>query len=285
SPHPGYQRPEPPVYQQTPSYAQFDSLGSRPQPTVPAVSRVNDDALPKMPTWQDATTRRVEDTSRRDEDMEMSHLHPVTGHSVVDDGAGYYHAPSPQPASPLYPENSHATGMAGYRGTDPSAPSNAIGIAHSPGYGQALSDTYMEQQSTGQIYPSRYQTQSPSTIGGPGSDAYNYANTRSFTRSPAQRTRTTPSPGPQLSPVQTYSPDHHSGAPYPTRPYSPAQSPQQHQPRRSYTPYSPSTATPPPPWSAADQAQDEGQGQVKPQETPSLLMAGRRPVENSWRDV
>ncbi|KAF3484397.1 uncharacterized protein GIQ15_03721 [Arthroderma uncinatum] len=269
---------------------------------------MNEDTLPNMPTWQDSTTRRVEDTSRRDDEMEMSHLNPVTGHSVVDDGAGrgsgYYHVP-PQPASPLYPKtnnngsnhNSHqSTGMTGYRGTDPSISPNAsaIGIAHSPGYGPAYGQghgsTYMDPQTTGQIYPSRYQTQSPSTIGGPGGDVYGYANTRSFTRSPAQRTRATPSPGPQISPVHAYSPDH-SGLPYPTRPYSPAQSPQQHpqQPQRSYTAYSPSTATPPPPWSATDQTQGEeqGQGQVQGQgpRAPSLLMAGRRPVENSWRDV
>ncbi|KAM5436383.1 hypothetical protein MferCBS31731_005874 [Microsporum ferrugineum] len=298
TPYSGYQRPAPPVYQQpvntaatTPSYAQFDTPGSRQGPTG---GRANDDALPNMPTWQDSTTRRVEDTSRRDDEMEMTHLNPVTGHSVVDDGAGgagYYHRVSSQPPSPLYGDrashqsSAHMTG-AGYRGTDPISPTHAsaIGIAHSPGYGQAPSNTYLDsQQTTGQVYsPPRYQTQSPSTIRGPSAgDPYGYAETRSFTRSPVQRTRATPSPRPPLSPIQPYSPER-AGLPYPSQPYSPVQTPQQ--PQRTYTPYSPSTSTPPPPWSSTDQPRD-AEGQSQPQRAPSLLMAGRKPVENSWRDV
>ncbi|EFE41158.1 conserved hypothetical protein [Trichophyton verrucosum HKI 0517] len=238
----GYQRPAPPVYNtqaasSTPSYAQFDTLGSRPAPTVPtSTARVNDDALPNMPTWQDATTRRVEDTSHHNEEMEMSHLNPVTGHSVVDDpgaahGSAYYqHA---QPVSPIYPPDHHHTRHSqsmnmnmnmggGYRGLDqghisPSIPPTAIGIAHSPGCGPApLSNMYhdsqQDQQTSGQIYaPPRYNTQSPSTIGiatpaPPGAgDAYGYTHpngsSRSFTRSPVQHIRGTPSPRPQLSPI------------------------------------------------------------------------------------
>lgn len=251
----------------------------------------------------------------------MSHLNPVTGHSVVDDpgaahGSAYYqHA---QPVSPIYPPDHHHhhtphsqplnmnmnTG-GGYRGLDqghtsPSLPPTAIGIAHSPGCGPApLSNIYhdsqQEQQTSGQIYvPPRYNTQSPSTIGiatpaPPGAgDAYGYTHpngsSRSFTRSPVQHIRGTPSPRPQLSPVNTYSPEH-SGLPYPTsRSYSPAQQ------QRTYTPYSPSTSTPPPPlWngqgSGADKPHEAEQSASQPPRAPSLLMAGRKPVENSWRDV
>ncbi|EGD98444.1 hypothetical protein TESG_05822 [Trichophyton tonsurans CBS 112818] len=328
----GYQRPAPPVYHtqaasSAPSYAQFDTLGSRPAPTVPTMTaRINEDALPNMPTWQEATTRRVEDTSHHNEEMEMSHLNPVTGHSVVDDpgaahGSAYYqHA---QPVSPIYPSDHHhhhhhhhtrhsqSMNMnmnmnmgGGYRGLDQghtssSLPPTAIGIAHSPGCGppplsNIYHDSQQDQQTSGQIYaPPRYNTQSPSTIGiatpaPPGAgDAYGYTHpngsSRSFTQSPVQHIRGTPSPRPQLSPVNTYSPEH-TGLPYPTsRSYSPAQQ------QRTYTPYSPSTSTPPPLWngqgSGADQPQEAEQSTSQPPRAPSLLMAGRKPVENSWRDV
>ncbi|EDN10103.1 predicted protein [Histoplasma mississippiense (nom. inval.)] len=71
----GYQRPpSPPVYDShhsTPAkFAQFDTVHPR--------SKSNDDALPQMPTWDSAKTRRVEEVSPPS-DVEMNRLDPATG--------------------------------------------------------------------------------------------------------------------------------------------------------------------------------------------------------------
>ena len=67
-PYQGYQPPaQPMMYNNGPQFATFDAGNKR---------SANPDALPSMPSWDTAATRRVEDTSHRDASMEMEHMLP-----------------------------------------------------------------------------------------------------------------------------------------------------------------------------------------------------------------
>lgn len=68
---PKYQAPQPlPTYRGA-QVARFDT------PPSPGVSKMNDDALPAMPSWDHAVSRRVEDSSPQPESVEMEPLNPV----------------------------------------------------------------------------------------------------------------------------------------------------------------------------------------------------------------
>lgn len=101
----GYQAPPgPPAYRGA-QYARFDA---------PSSNKVDGDSLPAMPTWEGATTRRVEDTSPRSEDVEMNRLSPTGQQPGMAAGAGrqarggYTEIPTSKPASP----------QPGYRGVE-----------------------------------------------------------------------------------------------------------------------------------------------------------------------
>ena len=211
--HSGYQpSPAPPVYD-APKYAQFDtpSGGSKP----------SDDALPHMPSWENATTRKVEDTSTQE--LEMNRLDPSTGQNVAAIGrpgrSGYHEVPS-QPSSPRFPQNQ------GYRGREPTNPH--FNSAHEV---------------------------DPATIGVARS-GYDH-------NPPYQDHRPNQAP---YSRSQSSLPSQSSYSPYPLR---------QQQSHAAYSTASP--ASPPPQFSS--QEFDHGA------RAPGLLQAGRRPVENSWREV
>ncbi|GAB7344953.1 hypothetical protein MBLNU457_3385t1 [Dothideomycetes sp. NU457] len=64
-----YQSAAPPQYTSGPQYAQFDA------PSKGGYRSVNEDSLPSMPAWENATSRKVEDHDyREDEAVEMSKL-------------------------------------------------------------------------------------------------------------------------------------------------------------------------------------------------------------------
>ena len=62
-----YKPPAPPTYTyRGAQVARFDN------PSTPTMNKFNEDALPEMPTWDHAKTRRIEDNSGpRAEDMDM----------------------------------------------------------------------------------------------------------------------------------------------------------------------------------------------------------------------
>lgn len=284
----GYQpNPAPPAYNnappsynnnnnnntnQQPSYAQFD-MTPRPSPSpgggrgAPgSTQKVNEDALPAMPSWNDAHTRHVEDTSPND--MEMDRLDPATGQNVGTVGVagvgaaaagagagagrsgkgGYYEVPS-QPNSPSFaPPDA-------YRGTEtthgPLGPT-PIGVAHGGEYND---------------YPHRRPSPSPYMDNTSYSHAYSGGNGMY-----AADNAHTPAPVPPRSPSSYYT----SASPPPSV-----------APPPSYRTYSPAPAPisspPPPSFHTYPGPQDQQQQQAA--RPPSLLQAGRKPVGNSWRDV
>jgi hypothetical protein len=213
NPHNGYQpSPAPPVYD-APKYAQFDTpnRGSKP----------SDDALPHMPSWENATTKKVEDTSAQD--LEMNRLDPSTGQNVAAIGrpgrSGYHEVPS-QPSSPRFQQNQ------GYRGTEPTNP--YFNPAHE------VDPATIGVASSGYDHNPSYQDHRP--------------NQALYSRS------------------QGSLPSQSSHSPHPFR---------QQQPHAAYSPTS--SASPLPSFSAQDFDHRA--------RAPGPLQAGRRPVENSWREV
>ncbi|KAL1960073.1 hypothetical protein VTO42DRAFT_245 [Malbranchea cinnamomea] len=223
----GYQsNPPPPVYEPQNKFAQFDA------PLRPA-QPVNEDALPPMPSWSDARTRRVEDHSQ---DMEMNNLDSPTGQAIDAVGRpgrrGYYEVPS----SPgLVPE--------GYRGTE----TTAVPYRQPSPVGVARTHDFSPN------YDSPYTDNTQYTAGGGPGGMYPSQPSHAYTRSPVH------SPPP---PVQT------TYSPYP--------------PNDSYNPYSSSLPSSPPSPFRSVAGDHEQSGSGRP---PTVLIAGRKPVEGSWRDV
>ena len=63
--HGGYQTPQAPPTYRGAQVARFDT------PSSPGLSKMNEDALPAMPTWEQGVSRRVEDTSPQPDSVEM----------------------------------------------------------------------------------------------------------------------------------------------------------------------------------------------------------------------
>ncbi|EFW21929.1 hypothetical protein D8B26_002036 [Coccidioides posadasii str. Silveira] len=230
APNYGYQPSAPPVYDNPPPPTKnWSPVAQHAQFDVPTQKAVNEDALPHMPSWANATTRRVEDTSQ---DVEMNQLSPATGQAIGTAGrnhSGYYEVPS-QPTSPHFaPDNA-------YRGTElagtPASPSN-IGIAQTQGFSNQPYRDRSPVHSTGGMFVD---------------------TTHPYSRSPNA------SPPPVQNAYAPYSP--HG------------------QQQSGYAAYSPSIpSSPPPPFSSTYGDNNNGR------QTPTLLQAGRKPVENSWKDV
>ncbi|KAL4797689.1 hypothetical protein BDV19DRAFT_387118 [Aspergillus venezuelensis] len=66
----GYQTPQAPPTYRGAQVARFDT------PSSPGLSKMNEDALPAMPTWEQGVNRRVEDTSPQPDSVEMEPLRP-----------------------------------------------------------------------------------------------------------------------------------------------------------------------------------------------------------------
>ncbi|KAJ5160798.1 uncharacterized protein N7482_007802 [Penicillium canariense] len=125
-PNPVYQPPAPPVYRGAVQTATFDA------PKPPA-AKVDEDALPAMPTWAAAVDKRVEEPAHHD-DVEMEPLHPQNHPLDRKQGAGTpLHVAT---AFSDYPPD--RTGSApGYRGFTPTDPY----ARRSPGPAAALAAT------------------------------------------------------------------------------------------------------------------------------------------------
>lgn len=290
NPNYGYQPNQPPpVYEPQNKFAAFDTPSRPAQP-------VNEDALPPMPSWNDARTRQVENHTQ---DLELNRLDPTTGQTMGTVGrsgrGGYYEVPEPPGA-----------GQEGYRGTEPTAvpyrqPSPAIGVGFGPdpvayrqpspavpyrhgspaigvGFGQEPAAVPYRQPSPAISYrqgspaigvaqthnysadngmDSPFMDNSPAVAGGMYANQPSRAYTRSPVHSPLPPTQTGYSPQPPIE--RTYSP---------------------YQPNTTYAPYSPPVpSSPPPPFTSV--AGDNEQS-ARP---PTMLMPGRKPADGSWRDV
>jgi hypothetical protein len=202
-----------------------------------------------MPSWDTATSRRVEDTSQH-EDMEMSNLGTGVGAHVTRAGGGHYSAIPDQPTSP------YGSGPAGYRGvngthpyaSDLGAQSVATGDAASSAYGSGLRAgvSYVHGHSS----PGRNPNSGDTSYG--GAPSYGSGAQSGYVQ---QRQDTNLHPS---SPAPTY----RTYAPTPTFP-----------PTDSMR-YAPTTT--------AIGSTDILSAQARP---PSLLQVGRKPLPGSGREV
>lgn len=240
APYQGYQpAPNPPAYE-PPKFASFDAPSKK--------GNINDDSLPAMPSWDTATSRRIEETSPH-EDMEMNTLRTgVSAHAPQASGGPYSEIPD-QSAS------HYGNGSAEYRGAGVTHPYGSdLGAqrlaAEETGY-----SAYSSGLRTGTSYahgPS-YSDRSPNGVDTSYSGALPYgSDTQSGYVQQRQDTNFYSS-----SPAPTY----HTYAP--TQPYSPTDS----------TRYAPTTAI---------GSMNISPAQARP---PSLLQVGRKPLPRSGREV
>ncbi|EQL30389.1 hypothetical protein BDFG_07079 [Blastomyces dermatitidis ATCC 26199] len=278
----GYQPPPaPPVYDSHRSnpakFAQFDTAHSR--------AKANDDALPQMPTWDSAPTRRIEDPSPS-HDVEMNRLDPATGQSfnpqsfsrpmrhnnnnMGDGGNNYYEG---TPTSPAYPP-----AFDGYRGTEATSniartPSPGNPFGHVGAVGVATSHPVPRSPSPGHMNHYPPYTEVPTTTTSIMPNAITIHTTmpppptnpielpRQYPPTPVSHSPSPPvsrsyspyppsQPVPQLQHLRQHSPTQLHSQPH-------AHSPTHHSPRyqnqnQSYTAYSPHSVpnTPPPPCSS-----------------------------------
>lgn len=247
APYQGYQpAPAPPSYAPS-GFATFEAPTNK--------GRIHEDSLPAMPSWDNASSRRVEDTSENNH-MEMDHLASQTGQATGivpagarTDRAGYSQIAN-QPPSPF--ENGpaqyrgadmtqasgydlgaqrHATEDTGYRGYAGVAASTQAYPIHQP---------YYDSPSLGGGEPPSYRTSPPSEYV-PSAQAQ--MNRLSMPNAAAYKSYSTPqSPPTQWSPTDS-------------------------------TRYAPTTVA--------------GSAYVSPTQVrpPSLLQAGRKPVPGSGREV
>lgn len=172
-----YQSPYMPPPFRGPQVAQFDST-PRHAPSPSPAPPVHEDSLPAMPTWDDAVTRRVEDTtsptSPRHEDMEMaplnpSHQPPGSAHRLGLGRSGYMELPTSTAADLPSPT--------GYRGQtydhvgaytdyppypyETSSPHEHGVSRYSPGPAPAPVPSTMPQTYVSEPQPHYYQSQQP----------------------------------------------------------------------------------------------------------------------------
>lgn len=296
----GYQSPPPPgppTYRGA-QFARFD---------VPSNTKVNDDALPAMPTWEGAITKKVEDTSPHPENVEMNRLDPPGQQQGIAPGAGrqtrggYIEIPSSSPASPQpgYQPGYRGVEEPSARSRSPRSPIDGPFASGGPGVAAAVAapTNYGQQQYGGRNSP--YENRPPTSSG----RTPNFHTPRPYQQIPSPVSPVSPpleqppypvdQPGPSpLSQPRLTSPspsplDHPRGPSSPVNEHLPTQSPPPPQPQQTYTAYnpqpqsaytaySPNTSSSPPP-----QVEDP----PSPGRPPSVLQVGRKPVPGSWRDV
>ncbi|KAL2827146.1 hypothetical protein BDW59DRAFT_58022 [Aspergillus cavernicola] len=256
----GYQAPQAPPTYRGAQVARFDT------PSSPGASKMNDDALPAMPVWDNAVTRKVEDTDPHSDSVEMEPLNTMTRppHRTPSapraNGAGYMGPPPVRtmqndyyPDSPGYddpnPYDYHSHGP----GHSPASPYDQPYRDNSPGGFHAMSppNAYSPQPQAHPQYP----------IGVAVSPTTDMNRPIPF-RQPSPGFRQ-PSPG-----FRQPSPGFRQPSPGFSQPPS----------YRGMSPSIPSS--PPPPFSAVPIHEVS-----EPGRPPSLLQSGRKPVPNSYRDV
>ncbi|EAW06550.1 uncharacterized protein ACLA_082410 [Aspergillus clavatus NRRL 1] len=205
-----------------------------------------------MPSWNDAVTRRVEDTAHHHDAMEMEPLNPPRQDHHRVPSPGRFNSPGQMGVPPI------RTG------------------ASAPGYFPA-SSPYDEQRQYDHGASGPYETYHTS----PYDRSYHDYPPEGYSQ-PAAQIQVPYSSQPRFSPMPaSHSPS--SDMPYytPYRQPSPGLSGTTQPP--SYRALSPAGhASPPPPFSAVNpvplQVSDPGR-------PPSLLQSGRKPAPNSYRDV
>lgn len=287
--------------------ARFDA------PSSPSHGKFNEDALPAMPSWDNAVTRRVEDSDPHSDAMEMEPLNaanqpPQRAPSAPRPSAGGFNGPSFNGS-----DYGHDYHDGGYHG----GPAGS----HGPGYmgvppGRTGTSSSFYPESRAPDIPRAYTPHSPG-VGSPAPmHAYDQQPYHDFSpasganpwnaRSPAPRAYT-PQPqymamGPAMSPAaevprpipyrqpspgfgqapmgQAFSPVD-GPRPIPYRQPSPGftQAPQ----APIYGAMSPSLpSSPPPPFTSTAAPYEVTADPGRP---PSLLQSGRKPAPNSYRDV
>jgi hypothetical protein len=205
-----------------------------------------------MPSWDSATSRRVEDHTAH-EDMEMGVIGPDAGAQVAHANGGRYNQIPDPPASP------YGTGLAEYRdanvthpyGSDMGAQRLAAENAGYAGYGSGAF------AGTSYAHGALYSDRSPPLETSPYDEAAAYRSSAQPGYFQQQQPHQRESRFPASSPGPTYQ------AYAPTQPYSPTDS----------TRYAPTTAM--------------GSMHVSPTDVmpPSLLQVGRKPIPGSGREV
>ncbi|GMF78831.1 unnamed protein product [Aspergillus oryzae] len=120
-----YQPPAPPSL---PTYrgaqvARFDT------PPSPAVSKGNEDALPAMPTWDSAVTKRVDDTDHHQDAMEMEPLNLANQRprrmpsAPRPNGAGYMGPPPVRTGTAVTSSSFYPDDQSAYHARSPGGPS------------------------------------------------------------------------------------------------------------------------------------------------------------------
>ncbi|KKK22141.1 hypothetical protein ARAM_007172 [Aspergillus rambellii] len=251
-PNHGYQNPQfqapqaPPMYRGPQQVARFDA------PPSPGVSKGNEDALPAMPSWDKAVTRRIEDPNPHSDVVEMEPL------NLMD------------PGPHRTPSASRLNGVGGYMGPPPIRTGTSNGVRANPQPYEHPQNPYDYRsheagRNPGLPYDQPYRDYSP------GNTMYSMS----------------PPPNAHAPHQQQYgaaiSPSTEMNRPIPYRQPSPGISYTQTQPPsyRGMFPGVPSS--PPPPFSTHSNYEPyEPHDQGRP---PSILQSGRRPVPNSYRDV
>ncbi|THC97734.1 hypothetical protein EYZ11_002781 [Aspergillus tanneri] len=250
--------PAPPVYRGA-QVAHFDS------PSNHSAGKYNEDALPAMPSWDNAVTRRVEDTDHHQDAMEMEPLNPSnqathrTPSASRPNGGGYngvgYHGGD-------YNDSGHAEGGydgAGYAAVPPARTGTPSGLHAEPrAHGYASPSPVVGSSSPIHQYDQPY-------------NDYSHGNSWNQTPSVSAPYATQPqymSTGPAVSvdrpiPYRQPSPGFNKTPVY-----------------RGMSPSIPST--PPPPFTSTAAPYEMTADAGRP---PSLLQSGRKPAPNSYRDV
>ncbi|PYH41442.1 uncharacterized protein BP01DRAFT_169014 [Aspergillus saccharolyticus JOP 1030-1] len=312
-----YQPPQaPPVYRGT-EVARFDA------PTSPAGLKYNEDALPAMPSWDTAVTKRVEDTGPHVETVELETMHhigreprrmPSAPRMNGGAGGGGYMGPPPvRTGTPgQYPVR---TGTPGQYPARTGTPGQYPARTGTPGqnFDRGTPGHYPE--------PQGYNAQPSYGYDGPETYGYNHHGPRSpppispYDEQPYHHDFPPEERYQAMSPAPTYTTQpaygnvehqhpHYTPSDTPLPPYmpmdrtrspGPALSSAMNAPRpvpyrqpspaiSQYTAYpGASPVTPTSPPSFA--AMPAPHESSDPGRPPSLLQSGRRPVPNSYRDV
>ncbi len=249
TPYSGYQpSPNPMTYRGAASTAMFD---------VSSGKKINEDALPAMPSWDTAQTRRVEEPTLEKpmQDVEMGRLAPIQTQPRHTSRNGYNQVPNGpmSPTSPTYSQNSYFAAHPQNQNVDLGAqrmgPYDSYDAPHSPA-------------------PTYHTNPVPATdrfvAGAAAASPYSYQN---------HQTQSSYAPSSTQYQATDFASTHNS---YPSQPspYYNDPPPPMHGARspgfgnNSYSPYG---ASPP-----------QNNGDARP---PSLLQIGRKAVPGSQREV
>ena len=140
APYPGYQPAPPPPAYEFPRFATFDA------PSKGAV--IHDDSLPAMPSWENATSKRIERYSHND--LEMGRLESQGAHGAVLPGipgsrGGYAQVP-PQSPTDHGPDIYRGAQTTHPYGSDLGAQRLATHDTGYPGYSSTANATYDSAQ-------------------------------------------------------------------------------------------------------------------------------------------